>query len=82
MERKVFTANCSSDGNHEIDEHETLTNDPQEALWDYFREDSLLHVFHTLLHKVWEGGLMSEQMPDRIYELFFYAHQQLLRRSA
>lgn len=76
-----FKVYFRSDGTHELeDDHIFLSNDPEESKWDYFREDSLLHVFHTLLHKVWEGGKMSNQLPGRIHELFFYAHQQLLRR--
>ena len=44
-------------------------------------EDSLLHVFHTLLHKVWEA-IKSDGRFSRTFELFFYTHQQLLRRAA
>ena len=64
----------------ESEEGESLSNDPDEAKWDYFREESLLHVFHSLLHKVWDGGITSGQLATRIHELFFYAHQQFIRR--
>ena len=64
----------------EAEEGESLSNDPDEAKWDYFREESLLHVFHSLLHKVWDGGITSGQLATRIHELFFYAHQQFIRR--
>ena len=29
----------------------SFTHDPEESKWDYFREDPLLHVFHSLFHK-------------------------------
>ena len=64
----------------EAGEGESLSNDPDEAKWDYFREESLLHVFHSLLHKVWDGGISSGQLATRMHELFFYAHQQFIRR--
>ena len=64
----------------EAGEGESLSNDPDEAKWDYFREESLLHVFHSLLHKVWDGEVTSGQLATRIHELFFYAHQQFIRR--
>ena len=36
-----------------LDPTETSTHD-NERMWDYFREDPLFHVFHSLLHKVTE----------------------------
>ena len=69
-----------SNRNHDVRESESLSNDKEDAKWDYFRECSMLHVFHSLFHKVWESGKLSGGLNGRIHELFFYAHQQLLRR--
>lgn len=47
-------------------------------------EESLLHVFHALFHKVW-AAISDEKNPvkySRTYELFFYTHQQFIRRAA
>jgi len=66
------------------DGHVSLSDDPVEAKLDYWREDSLFHAFHTLLHKTW--GVLAEEKPSkrfpRTFELFFYAHQQMVRRYA
>ena len=56
----------------------TLSSDPEDAKWDHFREDTLLHVFHKSLHTVNQARLKEAQ--PRISELFWYAHQQLTRR--
>ena len=69
-----------SNRNHDVRESESLSNNNEDAKWDYFRECSMLHVFHSLFHKVWESGKLSGGLNGRIHELFFYAHQQLLRR--
>ena len=58
---------------------EALSSDPEEAKWDHFREENLLHVFHTLLHKVFDASVKSGV--PRVFELFFYTHQQLMRRA-
>merc|ERR1712142_325718 len=50
-----------------------LSNDPDERKLHYYREDSLFHAFHSLLHTL-------QQNHPRQYELFWYAHQQMLRR--
>ena len=34
-----------------VDPNLSYTHDKEEAKWDYFREDSHLHVFHKLLHE-------------------------------
>ena len=39
------------DESFSVDPSQTTTHD-NERLWDYFREDPLFHVFHSLLHKV------------------------------
>ena len=56
---------------------DTLSSDPEDAKWDHFREDTLLHVFHKSLHTV--NNARKDTLP-RISELFWYAHQQLTRR--
>ena len=72
---------CRS-GEHRLEEaNQELSHDPADAGWDYFREDSLLHVFHSLLHKVWDA-IKDNGRFSRTFELFFYTHQQLLRRAA
>ena len=62
--------------------HESLTDDPEEAKLDYWREDSLFHAFHVLLHKIWNklAEDRSFRRFNRTFELFFYAHQQMVRR--
>ena len=55
------------------------SNDPEDAKWNHWREESLLHVFHTLLHKVWEAKCAASE--PRCNELFFYSHQQFMRRA-
>ena len=62
---------------------ERLSNDPAEARWDHWREETLFHVYHALLHKVYGANLPRDAPPliPRVHELFFYAHQQLLMRG-
>ena len=43
-------------------------------------EESLLHVFHTFLHKVNEAN--KKKSFPRVQEFFTYAHQQMMRRAA
>ena len=62
--------------------HEPLSDDPEEAKLDYWREDSLFHAFHALLHQTWDR-LAMDNSPDRFnrtFELFFYAHREMVRR--
>lgn len=62
--------------------HASPTADPVEAKLDYWREDSLFHAFHALLHKLW-SRLAEDTSPlrfRRTFELFFYTHQQMVRR--
>ena len=56
----------------------TLTNDAEEARLDYWREDTLLHVFHDLFHKLHDTDITNRL--GRNGELFWYTHQQLVRR--
>jgi len=57
-----------------------LSNDPEETKLDYHREDSLFHAFHALFHRVFES--LVKRKYSRSFELFFYTHQQILRRAA
>ena len=38
--------------NFTVDNDVSFAHDKKEAKWDYFREDPLFHVFHTMLHAV------------------------------
>ena len=64
------------------DDHESLTDDPEEAKLDYWREDSLFHSFHVNFHKIWDVYAFDESSNrfERTFELFFYTHQQMVRR--
>ena len=55
-----------------------LSRDPEEAKLAYFTEESLYHVFHALFHKIW--STIDEKGFLRTYELFYYTHQQMIRR--
>ena len=35
-----------------INQNIPFTNDPEEAKWNYFREDPRLHIFHEIWHVV------------------------------
>ena len=61
------------------DNQESASDDPIEAKLDYWREDTLLHAFHTNFHKI-EAWLTEFSNFSRTYELFAYTHQQMLRR--
>ena len=43
--------------NFTVDPKISYTNDKAEAVWDYYREDPLYHLYHTLLHKVKYGEI-------------------------
>ena len=61
----------------------TLSMDPEDQKWDHFREDTLFHGFHVLLHQLHDARKPKEgnqEKPPRLDELFWYAHQQLIRR--
>ena len=38
--------------NFTVNPEKSFTHDKEEAKLDYFREDPLFHVFHTLVHRV------------------------------
>ena len=55
-----------------------LSSDPEEAKLDYHREDSLFHAFHALFHRIFDS--LIQRKYTRVFELFFYTHQQMMRR--
>ena len=75
----------------------STSNDPEDVKWDHWREDSLLHVFHSLMHKVWDAARkdnlqsyilsitkeysVRKENLARHNEQFFYSHQQMMRRA-
>ena len=67
------------------DVSETVSSNPDDAKWAYFREDLMVHVFHALLHKVVEAYFndtsFNHELDGRVYQLFFYTHQQFIRRA-
>merc|ERR1712142_498929 len=63
--------------NYTVDPNIAHTQDPDEAKWDYYREDPLLHVFHSTLHKVYEDTYPA----DRRNEQFYYTHDQWVTRA-
>ena len=63
--------------NYVIDPEVTNTHD-DERLWDYWREDPLLHVFHALYHRVYEHTYPR----NANYQRFYYAHHQMKTRAA
>ena len=79
-----YTLYIPYDRDHDLikDDHESLTDDPEEAKLDYWREDSLFHAFHVNFHKIWDVYKLDESSTrfKRTFELFFYAHQQMVRR--
>ena len=59
LQHKAPGSDYARNGPIFLDDTESFTVDPaqstardDERLWDYFREDPLFHVFHSLLHKV------------------------------
>ena len=67
-------------GIHDITNGEVMTSDPEESKLDYWREDSCLHVFHTLFHRLYDYKTNLRPRWHRSDELFWYAHQQMVRR--
>ena len=57
-----------------------FSNNPEDIKWDHYREDTLFHVFHVLVHQIFQGHAAEVPPPPRIFELFFYTHQQITRR--
>lgn len=66
-------------GDHDVTQEKTqLSHDEYERVTDYYREDPLFHVFHATYHRLFESILARKY--KRSYELFFYTHQQMMRR--
>jgi len=63
--------------NYTVDPAVSYTKDKAESVWDYYREDPLFHVFHTLLHQSFEYTYPR----SRNIERFFYTHDQMIRRG-
>jgi len=63
--------------NYTVDPDTSYTNDREESAWDYYREDPLYHVYHTLLHQVYNFTYPRNRDTER----FFYAHDQMIRRG-
>ena len=45
----------SHDGVYDLSTFSELSHDPTEAKLSYYREETLLHAFHTLFHKLYVG---------------------------
>ena len=61
----------------------TKSNSPEEEKWSLFREDTLLHAFHSMFHLIFSGhedGAKKGKKKPRLHELFWYTHQQIQRR--
>merc|ERR1712215_642302 len=56
--------------NFDVTKLETLTNDPEEEKLDYWREDTLLHVFHSLFHKLHRTAPRLKKKHKKHQELF------------
>ena len=76
MKTKIVLLFLRPEGEHNVSGHQTLSDDPEDYKWDHFREETLLHVFHTLLHQIY----FANKRKPRVNELFWYTHQQILRR--
>ena len=63
--------------NYVMNPEETNTHD-EERLWDYWREDPMLHIFHSLYHRLYEFTY-----PRRgNFRRFYFAHHQMKVRAA
>ena len=58
------------------------SEDPINAKWSYWREDALLHSFHSHFHEIYRTNMNTSGYGHRTNELFFYMHQQFMRRYA
>ena len=57
----------------------TRSNYKRDSEWDFFREDTHFHVFHVILHQVFQANRIANTH-KRLNEMFWYAHQQIVRR--
>ena len=65
---------------------QTSSNNPDDQKWAYFREDMMFHVSHSLVHRIFEAvrdrnHQLEGDYRGRINSLFFYAHQQMMRKA-
>ena len=56
------------------------SEEPSYTKWSYFREDQLLHDFHSKFHKIYFVNMKKAEYENRTQELFHYMHQQFMRR--
>ena len=56
------------------------SEEPSYTKWSYFREDQLLHDFHSKFHKIYFVNTKKSEYENRTQELFHYMHQQFMRR--
>ena len=67
-----------SEGRKKGPKNRSFRKESEDALWNYFREDDLLHSFHARWHEFYDNA--EERTSGRPFELFQYMHQQLVRR--
>lgn len=67
----------SPDGQVDIRKNR-MNIDSNEDVWNYWREDTLMHVFHVLVHNLHNAYKGKPRNDER----FWYMHQQLTRRFA
>ena len=71
---------CRAGDHNLLDRNEAeLSSDPEEAKLSYYREETLYQVFHALFHKMY-AALEKATIFKRPKELFYYTHQQMIRR--
>jgi hypothetical protein len=63
-------------------DQESHSLDPEEQKMDHFREDSNLHIFHTIYHTLFTAQRANRRLWPRMYEQFFFTHGQMMRRMA
>ena len=56
------------------------SEEPSYTKWSYFREDQLLHDFHSKFHRIYFVNTEKSEYENRTQELFHYMHQQFMRR--
>ena len=83
MKLTIYSVDICRAGNHDttgigLESSIQLSSDPEETKLDYHREDTMLHVYHELFHSIFAA--VQIQVFPRKYELFFYMHQQMMRR--
>ena len=74
----MFHGSIVSEGRKKGPKNRSFRKESEDALWNYFREDDLLHSFHARWHELYDNA--EERTRGRPFELFQYMHQQLVRR--